>query len=128
RPSFQRAASFERPRRASSASRPGEDAAWCCDDSPRRRRGHELHRVAPRRGRPLYLSRRPAEPEVGPRTLELGPQPPAVVNFLVNDFRVADDAVPATLVDLAARNVVDVEWRGPTSTFGRRSGEPASRT
>jgi hypothetical protein len=65
---------------------------------------------------------------VGPRTLELGPEPPAVVNFLVNDFRVTDDAVPATLIDLAARNVVDVEWRGPTSTFGRRSGEPASRT
>jgi hypothetical protein len=31
---------------------------------------------------------------VGPRTLELGPEPPAVVNFLVNDFRVTDDAVP----------------------------------
>ena len=27
--------------------------------------------------------------------------------------RVTDDAVPATLIDLAARNVVDVEQRGP---------------
>jgi hypothetical protein len=61
----------------------------------------------------LYLARRPAEPPVGERTLELGPEPPAVANFVVNDFRVTEDAVPATLVDLAARNVVEVEWRGP---------------
>jgi hypothetical protein len=61
----------------------------------------------------LYLSRRPPEPPVGPRTLELGLEPPAVANFLVNGFRVTDEAVPATLIDLAARNVVDVEQRGP---------------
>ena len=61
----------------------------------------------------VYVLRRPPEPPVGPRTLELGPEPPAVANFLVNDFRVTDDAVPATLIDLAARNVVDVEQRGP---------------
>lgn len=61
----------------------------------------------------VFLLRRPPEPDVGPRTLELGPEPPAVANFLVNDFRVTDDAVPATLIDLAARNVVDVEQRGP---------------
>jgi hypothetical protein len=61
----------------------------------------------------LYLTRRPPEPPVGPLTLELGPEPPAVANFLVNDFRVTDEAVPATLIDLAARNVVDVEQRGP---------------
>lgn len=61
----------------------------------------------------VYVLRRPPEPPVGTRTLELGPEPPALVNFLVNDFRVTDDAVPATLIDLAARNVVDVEQRGP---------------
>lgn len=61
----------------------------------------------------VFLLRRPPEPPIGPRTLELGPEPPAVANFLVNDFRVTDDAVPATLIDLAARNVVDVEQRGP---------------
>jgi hypothetical protein len=61
----------------------------------------------------VFVLRRPPEPPVGPRTLELGPEPPAVANFLVNDFRVTDDAVPATLIDLAARNVVDVEQRGP---------------
>ncbi|CAN5212134.1 hypothetical protein BH20ACT13_BH20ACT13_09340 [soil metagenome] len=61
----------------------------------------------------VLVRRRPTEPPVGPRTLDLGPEPPAVANFLVNDFRVTDDAVPATLIDLAARNVVDVEQRGP---------------
>ncbi len=61
----------------------------------------------------VFLTRRPPEPPVGPRTLELGPEPPAVANFLVNGFRVTGAAVPATLIDLAARNVVDVEQRGP---------------
>jgi hypothetical protein len=67
----------------------------------------------------VLLARRPPEPPVGPKTLELGPEPPAVANFLVNGFRVTDDAVPATLIDLAARNVVDVEQRGPGAFYIR---------
>ena len=55
----------------------------------------------------------PPVPPVGPRTLDLGTEPPAVASFLVHGFRVTDDAVPATLIDLAARNVVDIEERGP---------------
>ena len=73
----------------------------------------------------LFLVRRPAEPPIGAQTLELGPEPPAVANFLVNDFRVTDDAVPATLIDLAARNVVDVEQRGPGVFYVRLRPEPA---
>ena len=61
----------------------------------------------------VFVSRTPPEPSVGPRTLELGDEPPAIVNFLTHGFRVTDDAVPATLIDLAARNVVDIEQRGP---------------
>ncbi len=61
----------------------------------------------------LLASRAPAEPPVGPRTLELGPEPPAVANFLVHDFRVTDEAVAATLIDLAARGFAEVEQRGP---------------
>ena len=61
----------------------------------------------------VFLARRPPEPPVGPRTLDLGPEPPAVANLLVNRLRVTDGAVPATLIDLAARNVVDIEQRGP---------------
>ena len=72
----------------------------------------------------LYLVRKPPEPPVGPLTLALGPEPPAVVNLLVNDFRTTDDAIPATLIDLAARNVVEVEQRGPGVFYIRlRPGE-----
>ena len=61
----------------------------------------------------VLISRTPPQPPVGPRALDLGPEPPAVANFLVHGFRVTDDAVPATLIDLAARDVVDIEQRGP---------------
>lgn len=60
----------------------------------------------------VYLLRRPREPPVGPKTLELGPGSPAVANFLTNRFRVTRQAMPATLLDLAARDVVEVEERG----------------
>ena len=77
----------------------------------------------------VLLSRTPPEPTVGPRTLDLGPEPPAVANFLVHGFRVTDDAVPATLIDLAARNVVDIEQRGPGVFYVRlRDAEAESLT
>jgi Predicted membrane protein (DUF2207) len=63
----------------------------------------------------VYLRRRPARPEPGPPTLDLGPEPPAVANLLVHDFRVTRDAVPATLLDLAARRLVEIEEREPGS-------------
>jgi hypothetical protein len=61
----------------------------------------------------VYLRRRPEKPESGPPTLDLGPEPPAIANFLVHDFRVTKDAVPATLLDLAARRLVEIEEREP---------------
>jgi len=61
----------------------------------------------------VYLRRRPARPEPGPPTLDLGPEPPAVANFLVHGFRATRDAVPATLLDLAARRLVEIEEREP---------------
>src|SRR5918911_1908858 len=63
----------------------------------------------------VYLRRRPAEPEPGPPTLDLGDEPPAIANLLVHDFRVTRDAVPATLLDLAARRLVEIEEREPGS-------------
>ncbi len=45
----------------------------------------------------------------GPETSDLGPEPPAVANFLVNRFEVTRLAVGATLVDLAARGVIGIE-------------------
>jgi len=56
--------------------------------------------------------RRPAEPEAESPTLDLGPESPAVANFLTHDFAVTAEAVPATLLDLAARGVVELEQRG----------------
>ena len=73
----------------------------------------------------VYLVRRPPEPAVGPRTLDLGSEPPAVANFLVNDWRVTSEAVPATLLDLAARNVVEVEQRGPGVFYVRLRSAPS---
>lgn len=67
----------------------------------------------------VLVSRAPPQPPVGPTTLDLGTEPPAVVNFLTHGFRVTDDAVPATLIDLAARNVVDIEQRGPGAFWVR---------
>jgi Predicted membrane protein (DUF2207) len=63
----------------------------------------------------VYLRRRPDKPSPGPATLDLGPEPPAVANLLVHDFRVTKDAVPATLLDLAARRLVEIEEREPGS-------------
>jgi hypothetical protein len=60
----------------------------------------------------VYAWRSPPRPDAGPRTLDLGPEPPAVANLLVNDFRVTGEAVPATVLDLAARRFAEVEQRG----------------
>jgi Predicted membrane protein (DUF2207) len=63
----------------------------------------------------VYLRRRPTKPQPGPPTLDLGPEPPAIANLLVHDFCVTRDAVPATLLDLAARRLVEIEEREPGS-------------
>jgi Predicted membrane protein (DUF2207) len=62
----------------------------------------------------------------GPATMELGDEPPAVVDLLTNDWRVTADALPATLLDLAARDYLDLEQHGPGGTVcrvRRTSGE-----
>jgi hypothetical protein len=66
-----------------------------------------------------YALRAPPRPPAGPRTLVLGPEPPAVANFLVNGFEVTDEAAAATVLDLAARDLVDVEQRGPDVFYVR---------
>jgi hypothetical protein len=76
----------------------------------------------------VALRRRPAEPRAGAPTLDLGPEPPAVVNFLTSGFRVTPAAVPATLLDLAARDVVELEHRGPDQFVCRLGEAPAGLT
>ena len=73
----------------------------------------------------VYATRAPADPPVGPTTLDLGPEPPAVANFLVHGFRVTSDAVPATLLDLAAREAIELEQRGPGVYYVRLRRAPA---
>ena len=51
----------------------------------------------------------PARPTPGDATMELGPEPPALVDLLTDDFEVTAEAVPATLLDLAARGWLKLE-------------------
>jgi hypothetical protein len=57
----------------------------------------------------VAIIRRPQSPPVLPAMSDLGPETPAVANLLANGGRVTPDAVPATLLDLAARHVVKIE-------------------
>lgn len=70
--------------------------------------------------------RRPRSPEAAAATSELGPEPPAVAGLLTNDFEVRREALPATLLDLAARRFVDVEDIGPEIQLRLRGGEGGS--
>jgi Predicted membrane protein (DUF2207) len=77
----------------------------------------------------VYALRTSPRPDAGPQTLELGPEPPALANFLVNDFRVTDEAIPATVLDLAARKVFEIEQRGPEVFYVRaRAASPQGLT
>jgi len=62
---------------------------------------------------------RPRNVEPAPATMELGGEPPAVVDLLTNEWRVTPDAIPATLLDLAARGYVDLDQYGPERTVCR---------
>jgi hypothetical protein len=68
----------------------------------------------------------------GAAMLELqGPEPPAVVNLLVTDWDLGHEAVPATLIDLAAKRFVDIDMVGDsTYVSARRRGtaDPARLT
>lgn len=60
----------------------------------------------------MWLRSYPRLPDAGPETDELGPEPPAVVNLMANRWKVTRSAIPATLVDLAARRVVGIDLVG----------------
>ena len=61
--------------------------------------------------------------KAGPPSTDLGMESPALVNFLTHDFSATPDAVPATLLDLAARGVVEIEDRGIGNYFCRLRAE-----
>jgi hypothetical protein len=61
----------------------------------------------------LAAATNPREVDPGPETLELGgPEPPAVVDLLANDWRLSHQAIPATLLDLAARKHLAIDQYG----------------
>jgi hypothetical protein len=60
----------------------------------------------------LALIRWPKTPEAGPPTNDLRPESPALANLLTNGWLLNEDAMPATLLDLAARGFVKIEDRG----------------
>ena len=67
----------------------------------------------------VEVLRREPRIEPGPRTLDTPPQPPAVAALLTHTREVPGEAVAATLVDLAARDVVEI--------FDMGGGEPGVR-
>ncbi|MGH2723261.1 MAG: DUF2207 family protein [Actinomycetota bacterium] len=76
----------------------------------------------------VRIRRQPLTPRAGPATAELRPEPPAVANMLVNDFRVTRDALPATLLDLAARRIVEIDGSGGSYEVRLRRAEPEGLT
>jgi hypothetical protein len=61
----------------------------------------------------VRVAREPRNPTPGPQSDSFGGESPALVNLLVNNFDVTRHAVPATVLDLAARGVVTIEHVGP---------------
>lgn len=75
----------------------------------------------------LAVATRARTPDAGPGALELpGAEPPAVVAMLTDGWEVGREAVPATLIDLAARKVLAIEGVGPDRFVVRL--RPASAT
>ena len=60
----------------------------------------------------VWNSTRPRRVTPGPDTMDLRDETPAVVDLLTGGFSVEDDAVPATVVDLAARGHFTIEEAG----------------
>jgi hypothetical protein len=60
-----------------------------------------------------YAASFPALPAAGPETMDLGDEPPAVANLLVNRCNVTRAAAASTLVDLAARKHLELFQAGP---------------
>jgi hypothetical protein len=60
----------------------------------------------------VALATRPRDLPAGPATMELGAEPPAIVNLLVTRCGLSPDAADATLLDLAARRILELHQPG----------------
>lgn len=66
--------------------------------------------------------------EPGPATMDLRPETPAVADLLTGGFTVEDEAVPATVVDLAARGWFTIEDYGDDTIIRTRSIRPTGES
>ncbi len=71
-----------------------------------------------------WVARRPPHVDGDPPTMDLGPEPPAIAALLCNDYDVRTETAPATLLDLAARDVITLEEVQPGQTICRVPPEP----
>jgi hypothetical protein len=76
----------------------------------------------------VLRSRRLSPIEPSGASIELRPEPPAVVDLLTGGFEVEDDAVPATVVHLAARRWFAIEDYGDDTVIRTRSTRPPDDT
>ncbi len=58
------------------------------------------------------LATRPGLPDAAPATEDLGPEPPAIVSLVVNRWEITEDAAESTLLDLAARHILELRQPG----------------
>jgi hypothetical protein len=72
------------------------------------------------------LRRRRRLPRAAAPTMDLGAEPPAVVNLLVHAGEVTVEAVPATLLDLAARRRIEVFQNAPEQFACRVRSTPST--
>jgi len=61
----------------------------------------------------VHMVRRPQVPPSLPATSDLGSESPAVANLLANGGELTPEAVPATLLDLAARRAIQIDEKEP---------------
>jgi hypothetical protein len=73
----------------------------------------------------LGVIRRAPAMKTGPTTQEIPPETPAVANLLCDDFELGTEAVPATVLDLAARRILTLEEVQPGQTICRVRGSGA---
>jgi hypothetical protein len=77
----------------------------------------------------LWRSTAPSPIEPAAPTMDLRDETPALVDLLTGGFDVDDDAVPATVVDLAARRYLDIDELGGEVTLRpRRESAPSQET
>jgi hypothetical protein len=73
----------------------------------------------------VRVLRDPKNPEPGPPVDVTGDETPALTSLLVNDFEVTRAAVPATVLDLAARGVIAIDHVGADHDVIRFEETPA---